>query len=769
MGVSKNDVGRPSNKTIIIRRILKVVLLLIIIALAFLIGYNLKDKNSNNPIKSSGKKIQSDDSIKTSKEELQLDDSIVKKLYSEIENVSFYEKIDGNIEDLCAFYCEDMTYNDMDDNFKMSLVLNQFDLEKTNKIKYEEIKEKYYDIFGNYDIASEFYNYNINKLGNVKLNKGYYQLLGEDVTVDPILGTGYTLVSAQKDSSKIELFIAQWYNNADELIETDEPIYEYYDTNACGDVKCSAVFKSSDVNDSKNVIKNNKLTHAYLFVGPRGTGKTSIAKIFAKTINCLHPEDGLSCEKCDICISNNSNENVDVIEMDAASNNGVDEIREIRNHITLLPTVSKYKIYIIDEVHMLTTGAFNALLKTLEEPPEHIIFILATTEPHKIPLTIMSRCQSFEFKPIPVATIKERLKYICAQENINIDDKSLNLIAEESNGGLRDAVSMLDQLNAYADGNIKYEDVLILNGRINDDEIEKFMTEMVNDDLNSVFTKIESWQEEGKNFIYICEDFIRFLRNELIKFKLENNSNIVNLIGENKTIEVIMILNKISNDMKISKDKKVLFDVTIINITNILKSKQMFENNTYTSKNINIENKTPEKVEIKEEKPQTVEVPIKETKDYTLYDELMSIRLNNTLGIADKKSKIEYENAVENLKNDISDLNKLKIINLLDDTKITAGSKDGIILTTDSDNILHDLYDNMELLEESLESLLGKKVKVCILLDELWNKKRIIYVEKIKNKEKIDIIDEEDILNKIKSLNTGEKSEFDDLLEIGGE
>ena len=519
----------------------------------------------------------------------------------------------------------------------------------------------------------------------------------------------------------------------------------------------------------KNVIKNNKLTHAYLFVGPRGTGKTSIAKIFAKTINCLHPEDGLSCEKCDICISNNSNENVDIIEMDAASNNGVDEIREIRNHITLLPTVSKYKIYIIDEVHMLTTGAFNALLKTLEEPPEHIIFILATTEPHKIPLTIMSRCQSFEFKPIPVATIKERLKYICAQENINIDDKSLNLIAEESNGGLRDAVSMLDQLNAYADGNIKYEDVLLLNGRINDDEIEKFMIEMVNDDLDSLFTKIESWQEEGKNFIYICEDFIRFLRNELIKFKLENNSNIVSLIGENKTIEVIMILNKISNDMKISKDKKVLFDVTIINITNTLKSKQMFENNVYDSKNMKIENKTSEKVEIKEEKPQTVEVPIKETKNYTLYDELMNIRLNNTLGIADKTSKIEYENAVENLKNDISDLNKLKIINLLDDTKITAGSKDGIILTTDSDNILHDLYDNMELLEESLESLLGKKVKVCILLDELWNKKRIIYVEKIKNKEKIDIIDEKDILNKIKSLNTGEKSEFDELLEIGGE
>src|SRR5574344_1048297 len=209
----------------------------------------------------------------------------------------------------------------------------------------------------------------------------------------------------------------------------------------------------------KNVIKNNKLTHAYLFVGPRGTGKTSIAKIFAKTINCLHPEDGLSCEKCDICISNNSNENVDIIEMDAASNNGVDEIREIRNHITLLPTVSKYKIYIIDEVHMLTTGAFNALLKTLEEPPSHTIFILATTEPHKIPLTILSRCQKFDFTRINNEDICKQVELVAKKENISIEEEAIKEIARLSDGGMRDALSLLDQVSAYTNNTITIIDV----------------------------------------------------------------------------------------------------------------------------------------------------------------------------------------------------------------------------------------------------------------------------------------------------------------------
>lgn len=514
----------------------------------------------------------------------------------------------------------------------------------------------------------------------------------------------------------------------------------------------------------KNVIKNNKLTHAYLFIGPRGTGKTSIAKIFAKTINCLEPHDGISCEKCDMCVSNNTNENVDIIEMDAASNNGVDEIREIRNHITLLPTVSKYKIYIIDEVHMLTQGAFNALLKTLEEPPEHIIFVLATTEPQKIPLTIMSRCQSFEFKPISTSIIKDRLKYISEKENIKIDDESLDLIAEESNGGLRDAVSMLDQLNAYSDGNIKHNDVLLLNGRISDEEILMFINNVINNNLKDVFEKIEQWQNEGKNFVYICSDLIKFLRKNLIEYKIKNNSEIVDKIGENNTIEIIMLLNKMSNDIKISKDKRILFDVSIINIINLVNKKQIQKE--LNNKEINKITPMPEtKKEEKKLKQPQENIP---KKDYSLYEKLMDIRTNNILGCADKKSKLEYEKNIEELKNDITDLNKLKTANLLADTKITAGSKDGIIFTTDNINILYDLYDNVELLEENLSKINDKQTNVCVLLKENWNKKRIIYVEKIKNKEKIDIIDEKDILNKIKKENLSTKGEFDDLLEIGG-
>src|SRR5690606_9058915 len=231
----------------------------------------------------------------------------------------------------------------------------------------------------------------------------------------------------------------------------------------------------------QNAILQQKVGHAYLFTGPRGTGKTSAAKIFAKAINCEQSPVNEPCLQCDACRGIQDGSISDIIEIDAASNNGVDDIREIRDKVKYAPTAVKYKVYIIDEVHMLSTGAFNALLKTLEEPPRHVIFILATTEPHKIPLTIISRCQRFDFKRISHQTIVERLKYILQEEGITYDENAIVHIALTAEGGMRDALSLLDQTIAYSDNqHIKMEDVLAVTGSISQTQMIEMTTALVN-------------------------------------------------------------------------------------------------------------------------------------------------------------------------------------------------------------------------------------------------------------------------------------------------
>ena len=357
----------------------------------------------------------------------------------------------------------------------------------------------------------------------------------------------------------------------------------------------------------KNQILSDRVGHAYLFNGGRGTGKTSIAKILARAVNCLNLQDGEPCNECEICKAALDGSLTDIVEMDAASNNSVEDVREIREAVNFLPTKAKYRVYIIDEVHMLSTGAFNALLKTLEEPPKHVKFLLATTEPQKIPATILSRCQRFDFKRISNEDIIKRLKIVCEESKIEISDEALNLIATLAEGGMRDALSILERCNQDGEDKIDENKIRDLVGIPKITYIKQIVEAIINYDVDSSLKVIEEIIKEGKDLNNLLWEIIKYVKDILLfkstgsgqtysKEEVEDIKNLSEKISKEDLINLICNLSELENSMKMSTQKLIIFQTGIIKLCNkqdIHKSEKNVENdrgNSVSNNNFNLNN-----------------------------------------------------------------------------------------------------------------------------------------------------------------------------------
>ena len=330
----------------------------------------------------------------------------------------------------------------------------------------------------------------------------------------------------------------------------------------------------------KNSIKNNTISHAYLFCGTRGTGKTTLAKILARAINCIDSKDGSPCNQCIVCKGILNGSIIDVIEIDAASNNGVDDVREIKEAVMYVPAVAKYKVYIIDEVHMLSTGAFNALLKTLEEPPENVVFILATTEPHKLPTTILSRCQRFDFKRITLAGLVSRIKSIAIDCGVGVDESALNLIARLSEGGMRDAISLLDQCISRGGESVSIEDVIEVSGLTASETVNSFAHAIVNNDVQKALLSIKTAVDEGRDIQPFCAQLIDWFRNlmliktggealslvELSEDEQNPLRQVAKDINFDRILGIIKELSETEARLKWSENQRVLFEVAAVKL-----------------------------------------------------------------------------------------------------------------------------------------------------------------------------------------------------------
>lgn len=332
----------------------------------------------------------------------------------------------------------------------------------------------------------------------------------------------------------------------------------------------------------KNQINSGRIGHAYLFCGTRGTGKTSIAKIFARAVNCEHPVDGSPCGECSMCRQIAEGASLNVVEIDAASNNGVENIRDIREQVQYPPTDGRYRVYIIDEVHMLSIGAFNALLKTLEEPPSYVIFILATTEVHKIPITILSRCQRYDFKRISIDTIAGRLAELTQAEQIDVDDRALRYVARAADGSMRDALSLLDQCVAFHFGEkLTYDNVLEVLGAVDNRVFSKLFQAVLASDTKACIREIEEMIIQGRDLSQLVNDFVWYMRNLLIAKTTDEPGDMLDMSEENLAVlkeeaagvdtetlmRYIRIFSELSGQLRYASQKRILVEIAFIKLT----------------------------------------------------------------------------------------------------------------------------------------------------------------------------------------------------------
>ena len=500
----------------------------------------------------------------------------------------------------------------------------------------------------------------------------------------------------------------------------------------------------------KNAIINNKICHAYMFSGPRGIGKTSIAKILAKTVNCLNLDNGDACGKCGNCLSISNNSNPDIIEIDAASNNGVDEIREIKSKINLVPNQLKYKVYIIDEVHMLSIGAFNALLKTLEEPPEHVIFILATTDLHKVPVTIISRCQCLEFHRISCDDITKRLKYISDKENINIDDSVLKRIAELSDGGMRDAVGMLDKLNAYSNSNITMDDFEKVNGIVSLSERIGFLDNIMNGNIDHVIEFIDYIYDNGKDFIVFVQDMINLCKDLCISYYIENEKkyDIDLLLSFLKSLNNTLKNTEFSSNIRITLEVELLSFINnqILNDNNTIidNNSQKKEKNAVNDLKIDnngIQNEaidnSYQQIDKKEEKiisreiinPQSVD-------DSSVYQEVVDIIINNCFARANKKNKLDFENNWNKLNDYALDNEYGAVACYISDGIIRAVGENEVIISFAYESMVDRGVKIINKIQNLLEKIYSKHYDVALITNDKWNHEKEIFILNMNNKVK---------------------------------